>query len=192
MEYMIKNYFLEAASLSESMTNHITNIYNVANILTEQLGKGNKILVCGNGGSATQSSHMVGELLGRFEKTRNGIPCISLSSDSAFTTAWSNDFDYDTLFERGVSSYGRIGDVLIALSTSGRSSNVYRALKKAREMGISTVSLLGRDGGDIAKSRISDISIIVPHENTAHIQEVHLMIIHVLCKIIEDRLFRNE
>lgn len=192
MEQMIKQYFLEAASISEKMTAYASKICDIADLVIKRLKEGNKILICGNGGSATQSSHMVGELLGRFEKSRNGIPCLSLSSDAAFTTAWANDYDYESLFERGVSSYGKRGDVLIALSTSGCSVNVKRALKMAKTSGISTVSLLGRDGGEIEKEGISDLSIVVPHNNTAHIQEAHLMIIHVLCKIIEEKLFANE
>lgn len=191
MEHMVKRYFLESASVSEKMTAFSAKIMDIAELLVKRLNGGNKILVCGNGGSSSQSSHMVGELLGRFERERKGIPCLSLSSDTAFTTAWANDYDYASLFERGVASYGCKGDVLIALSTSGQSTNIKRALKRARELQISTISLLGKDGGEIEKSGISDMSIVVPHENTAHIQEAHLMIIHVLCKIVEDRLFAN-
>lgn len=192
MEQLIRNYFLEAASIAEEMTTYNSEIGNIAVRMTKQLKDGKKILVCGNGGSASQSSHLVGELVGRFEKTRSGISCISLAGDNAFTTAWANDYDYESLFERALSCYGVKGDVLIALSTSGNSRNVSRALDRAREMGIVSVALLGKDGGDVVKQKKADYYIVVPHHSTAHIQEIHLMIIHIICKALEESLFTNE
>jgi len=192
MEQMVNDYFLGAARIAKEMTAWSPRIGNIVDLIVERLKDGKKILVCGNGGSAAQSSHLVGELVGRFERDRDGVPCISLSSDTAFNTAWANDYEYDSLFERGVSTYGAPGDVLIAITTSGNSNNVIRALKKAGGLGITTVALLGKDGGEVKKRELADHSIVVPHDNTAHIQEVHLMIIHIFCRLIEKRLFPDE
>lgn len=189
MEELIKTYLVESSDLARSMAGHTAKINAVVDAMVERLKSGNKLLVCGNGGSAAQSSHMVGELMCRFEKTRKTVPCISLSSDMAYTTAWVNDFNFETLFERGVEGYGKKGDVLIAITTSGNSKNVIKALRKARDHGLVTVALLGGDGGSVGKQNLADYPILVPHGNTAHIQEGHLFIIHIFCKLIEKRLF---
>jgi phosphoheptose isomerase len=149
---------------------------------------GNKILVCGNGGSATQASHFAGELLGRYAYNRPPLPAISLF-DLAATTAIANDYGYEEVFARLVMALGRKGDVLVALSTSGNSRNCERALEEARSRGIFAISLLGKDGGKMRD--LSDTALIVTQTETPHIQEEHLKIIHRLAGEIESAIFPN-
>lgn len=150
--------------------------------------QGKKILVCGNGGSAAESQHFAAELMGRFElPDRPGLPAISLTADTAFLTAWSNDFSFDDIFARQVQAIGRKGDVLLCISTSGNSPNIIRAMEAAREMQLTSIGLLGKDGGLAAA--LGDINIIVPASSTLRIQEVQLHVLHTLCKLVEQRLY---
>jgi phosphoheptose isomerase len=150
--------------------------------------QGKKILVCGNGGSAAESQHFAAELMGRFEiPNRPGLPAISLTADTALMTAWSNDFSFDDVFARQVQALGRKGDVLLCISTSGNSPNILRAMEAAREMQITCIALLGKDGGDAAA--LGDINIIVPSASTVRIQELQLHVLHTLCVLIEKRLY---
>lgn len=146
------------------------------------------IMICGNGGSATQSSHMMGELVGRFSFNRPALPAISLF-DLATTTAIGNDYGYDAIFSRFIEGLGKKSDILLCLSTSGNSKNCLAAIKSAKEKGIISISLLGKDGGEM--KNYSDISIIVPSDNTPLIQEIHLMIIHDMCDKIEKHFFQK-
>ena len=155
--------------------------------VVESIGNGGKILLCGNGGSAADSAHIAGELVGRFQKERNSLPAIALPIDSVSITAIANDYEYNDVFARQVEGLIRREDVLIGISTSGNSENVYRAIKKAKELGGTTIALLGRSGGKIKD--IADVVIIVPSDCTARIQESHILIGHILCEIAEDKLF---
>ena len=157
----------------------------VARVLVERLAAGNKVIAFGNGGSAAQASHLVGELLGRFKLTRQPLPAISLASDPGTVTCIGNDFGYDTLFERQVSALARTGDVCVGLTTSGSSENVRRGLAAAREQGVITVALTGAAGLINAEA---DHVLAVPSDVTAHIQEVHLMLLHVWCVHIDAEL----
>ncbi len=147
------------------------------------LNAGGKLICFGNGGSASQASHMVGELIGRYKSNRRALPAVSLASDPAAVTCISNDFGYDALFERQTQALANRGDVALGLTTSGRSENVLRALAAARKNGAVTIALCGDKGlmrGD------ADYVLRVPSGITAHIQEVHLMILHTMCVVIEE------
>ncbi|PST82802.1 phosphoheptose isomerase [Pedobacter yulinensis] len=163
-------------------------VAEAAAIMSSCLRKGRKILVCGNGGSAAESQHLAAELVGRFEiPERRGLPVISLTADTSILTAWGNDFGFDRVFERQVEAYGQEGDVLIVLSTSGRSENILRAMRAATAAGMQNIAMLGKDGGAAAK--LADISLIVPSESTQRIQELHLHLVHLLCTLVEKHLF---
>lgn len=162
-----------------------------AALLVTCFRKKNKVLICGNGGSAAESQHLAAELIGRFELSeREALPAISLTSDNAVITAWSNDFSFDEIFSRQVEALGRKGDVLFCFSTSGESVNVLNAIKKAREKGMMCIGLTGKGGGDIAL--YSDVSLVVPSNNTPRIQELHLHVLHTLCSLLEESLFAKK
>ena len=151
------------------------------------LSSGKKILCCGNGGSAAESGHLATELLCRLDKDRRALPAVNLSGDPAFLTATANDYTFDEVFARQVTGLGQPGDVLVAFTTSGHSPNVLRALQAAREKGVCSIALLGRDGGQAVA--LADIALVVPVPSTMHIQEAHQVLLHILCVQIEDLLF---
>lgn len=159
-------------------------IAQAAQILIEALESGKKILACGNGGSAAQAQHFIAELIVRFETERRALPGISLTTDTSNLTAGANDYGYDTVFARQLEALGQEGDVLVGLTTSGNSPNVVEAIKVAQEKGMKTIILNGKDGGTIADMQTT-VNLIVPHTRTAHIQEVHIAIIHILCALID-------
>jgi D-inositol-3-phosphate glycosyltransferase len=163
-------------------------ILEAADVLTTCFSRGGKILVCGNGGSAADAQHFAGEFVGRFKLSgRPGLPALALSADSAVVTAWSNDVGFETIFSRQVEAFGRPGDVLVAISTSGRSANVVQAMRRAGERGLRRVAILGRDGGLVRAA--ADVAIVVPSADTQRIQEVQALLLHVLCELVEERLF---
>ena len=150
--------------------------------------KGNKVLICGCGGSAADSQHFAAELRGRFERERRALPAVALTTDTSALTALANDYGFDIVFERQIEALGRRGDVLVAISTSGRSPSVLKAVRRARKMGIRTVGLTGKDGGKLAAS--ADLALVMPAFNTARIQECHICVIHILCDIVERAISR--
>ena len=154
-----------------------------AKIFGDTLKNGNTIFWCGNGGSASESSHLAVELIGRFKKNRNPLSSISLNSDSTAITCIANDFGYEYIYSRQLEGLAKSGDLLIALSTSGKSKNIINALKTARTKGVTTISLLGKGGGE-AKNE-SDHSITIKSDETARIQELHLLIGHTFCEFAE-------
>lgn len=161
----------------------------VARALVEALGAGHKVIAFGNGGSAAQASHLVGELLGRFKMTRQPFPAVALASDSGTVTCITNDFGYEVLFERQVEALTQKGDIAFGFTTSGRSENVKRGLAKARARGAVTVAVTGAAGiigGE------ADHVLAVPSDVTAHIQEVHLMLLHVWCIYVDEKLGRAQ
>jgi len=162
-------------------------IEQAARLMIEALKKGNKVMFCGNGGSAADAQHLAGELVGRFLKERKALPGIALSTDSSILTCLSNDYSFDIVFARQVEALAQPGDIVFGLSTSGNSKNVLEAFKKAKEKKCLTIGLLGNDGGQIAK--FSDVAITVPSKETPRVQESHIMIGHILCALIEDELF---
>jgi D-sedoheptulose 7-phosphate isomerase len=155
-------------------------------ILEAGLRRGGKVMMFGNGGSAADAQHIAAEMLIRYKSDRPAMSAIALTTDSSALTACGNDFGFDSLFERQIAGLGRAHDVAIGLSTSGKSANVLKGLRRAREMGLSTVGLTGASGGEMAG--LCDAVIMVPSTVTARIQEMHIMIGHALCKTLEQRL----
>jgi D-sedoheptulose 7-phosphate isomerase len=156
-------------------------------MLSVSLKSGGKILVCGNGGSAADAAHFATELLCRFEKDRPSLAGIALANDGSFLTATANDYDFSRVFSRQVEGLGNSGDVLVGITTSGNSPNVIEALKTAKEKGLKTLSMLGRDGGKAAG--MADVELIVPNQSTARVQEAQQVLIHLLCSGIEREMF---
>jgi D-sedoheptulose 7-phosphate isomerase len=150
------------------------------------LESGNKVLLYGNGGSAADAQHIAAELVGRFQRDRHPLAAIALTTDTSILTSIGNDYGYNQVFERQVRALGRRGDVAIAISTSGNSPNVLLATAAAGEMGLVTVGLTGSDGGKLA--RLVDHHLNVPHKSTARVQEVHIMIGHLLCELVDHNL----
>lgn len=161
-------------------------IASFVKVMSNALINGFTIFWCGNGGSAADSQHLAAELVGRFQKDRRPLRSLALTTDTSIITSVSNDYSYDDTFSRQVEALSRPGDVLIGISTSGRSENVLRALKTARSLGVKTLGLLGKDGG--AARSLVDQSIVIPSESTARIQEAHILIGHILCDLIEREL----
>ena len=147
---------------------------------------GNKILIAGNGGSAADAQHFAAEIVGRYKKERKGYPAIALTTDTSILTAIANDYNFDVIFERQVEALGEKGDIFFALSTSGNSKNVIEGLKKAHAVGLTTVALSGRGGGKA--SALADVSIVIPSDETARIQEAHIMLVHIICEEVEKDL----
>ncbi|MER2604127.1 MAG: phosphoheptose isomerase [Candidatus Competibacter phosphatis] len=168
-------------------------IVQAAELLAERLRQGNKILVCGNGGSAADAQHFAAELVNRFEIERPGLAAIALTTDSSALTSIANDYAFEQIFARQVRALGRPGDVLLAISTSGHSPNVLVAIDAARELGMATLALTGRDGGRMAEQLgDGDIEIRAVAPATARIQETHILIIHCLCDLVDWLLFGKE
>lgn len=162
----------------------LNSIEQTADLVIDTLKRGGKILLCGNGGSASDALHIAGELAGRFQMERGALPAIALNADISTLTAVANDYGYDRVFERSVEGLMRETDTLIGISTSGNSENIYLAVKKAKEIGGQTAAFLGRDGGKI--KNIADLAIVVPGDCTARIQEAHIMIGHIICELVEE------
>jgi len=162
-------------------------IEKAAVIMIEALKKGNKIMFFGNGGSAADAQHLAGELIGRFLKERRSLPAIALTTDSSILTCLANDYSFDIVFARQIEGLAKAGDIAFGISTSGNSKNVIEGLKKAKALGCKTIGLLGGNGGQIASQ--VDISLTVPGKSTPHIQESHITIGHILCRLIEEALF---
>ena len=178
---------IEAATESlRALSSLEPQMAQAADMIDQCLRAGNKLLVCGNGGSAADASHFATELVVRFARDRRALPAICLTSDSGILTAAGNDYGFDEVFARQVAAFGVPGDVLICLTTSGTSRNVIRALEEAKARKLRTIAFLGRDGG--SSTGIADIDLLVKSDSTARIQEAHQVLLHVLCEIIEGRL----
>lgn len=170
--------------IEEKLTDRIAAAVDV---LVSGIKDGKKILIMGNGGSAADSQHFAAEIVGRFKKERRGLPAIALSTDSSILTAVGNDYGFDEIFKRQVEALANDGDIVCGISTSGKSINVLNALQLAKEMNCKTIALLGGDGGKIQE--IVDIDLTVPSHDTPRIQEGHITIIHILCDLLEKKLF---
>tara|TARA_B100000989_G_C19514772_1_gene461034 strand:- start:1124 stop:1702 length:579 start_codon:yes stop_codon:yes gene_type:complete len=185
---IISSHIQEHKKVLNSVNDEIIRkIEDISNILVNSLSKGNTIFWCGNGGSAGDSQHLAAELIGRYKNDRKPLKSIALTTDSSAITCISNDYSYEKVFERQIEGLGIKGDVLIGISTSGNSMNVVNALKKCSEIGVTSICLLGKDGG-LAKS-IADHSIIIESNSTARIQEMHIMIGQIFCDLVEHGLF---
>ena len=181
--------FRESVALKQTSEALIPTIVAAGRTVTSCLLNDGKILSCGNGGSAADAQHFSGEMLGRFEMERPGLPAVALTTDTSVLTAIANDYQYADIFSRQVRALGQTGDVLLAISTSGNSENVLRAVNTAHERGLRVVALTGGDGGTIAQALDpEDIEIRVPAQRTARIQEVHILIIHSLCDVVDAEL----
>jgi D-sedoheptulose 7-phosphate isomerase len=168
-------------------------IARAAEVMTNCLFADGRILACGNGGSAADAQHFAAEMVGRFERERPELPAIALTVDTSILTAVGNDYSFDQVFAKQVRALGRKGDVLLAFSTSGNSGNVIAAVDAAREREMHVVALTGRGGGRIgALLGDGDVHVCVPHDRTAHIQEVHLTVLHCLCDAIDRTLLGDE
>jgi D-sedoheptulose 7-phosphate isomerase len=164
-------------------------ISEAANLIVSRLLEGNKILSCGNGGSAGDAQHFSSEMLNRFERERPGLPAIALTTDSSILTSIANDYDYSLVFSRQIEALGQPQDILLAISTSGNSANVNYAVQTAHERDLQVVALTGRDGGELGKLLAhDDVELRVPSDVTARIQETHLLIIHCLCDLVDQQL----
>ena len=166
-------------------------ILAAAGIVATALGRGNKLMLCGNGGSAADCQHIAAEFVNVLDKNfpRPPLAAVALTTDTSFLTAAANDFGFDSVFERQVEGLGKPGDALVAITTSGRSPNVLRAARRARELDIAVIGLTGADGGDLAA--VSAPCIVVPAANTQHIQEAHIVIGHALCDLVQEALFER-
>jgi phosphoheptose isomerase len=184
------NKDMVAATLGETIALHErvrqadpSPVVDAAAAIVASLGAGGKLLVFGNGGSAADAQHVAAELVGRFQHERVALAAVALTTDTSVLTSIGNDYDFDRIFARQIEALGRQGDVAFAISTSGGSPNVLAALAAARRLGLRTIALTGRDGGEAG--RASEIHINVPAESTARVQEVHRTLLHIICELVE-------
>lgn len=186
MSELFKSNLRDQIGLLQRLDVLASSVDEAGDLLAQTLVSGGKLMFCGNGGSAADSQHLAAELTGRFIKDRRPLAAMALSTCTSSLTCIGNDYSFDEVFARQVRGLGRQGDVLIGISTSGNSKNVIRAVEEAKDMGIRVVGLLGRDGGALAA--MCDISLVVPSQVTARIQESHILIGHTLCGLIEQRM----
>jgi phosphoheptose isomerase len=182
----LKRAVAAAKETLQSLVDLDAPVAKAADLIEECLRAGNKLLVCGNGGSAADASHFATELVVRFVKDRPAYPAICLAGDGGLLTAAGNDYGFDEVFARQVAAFGRAGDVLICLTTSGKSKNVERALQEAKARQLKTITFLGRDGGSTLG--MADVDLLVHGDSTARIQEAHQLLLHVLCETVESQL----
>jgi len=183
-DMILKEFEAHKSTIEKSIDTLIPQVAKVSQLIIETLKSGHKILICGNGGSASDAQHIAAELTGRYKSERRGLPGIALNTDTSALTAIANDYGYDRVFDRQVEALANEGDLLIGISTSGNSANVISALRTAREMGCKCLGLSGRDGG--AMNEVCDLNIVVPSDDTPRIQEMHILIGHTLCQAVDD------
>ncbi|MDT9547678.1 MAG: D-sedoheptulose 7-phosphate isomerase [Chlorobium phaeovibrioides] len=181
---IIQNSIFEHQCVIIEIAKQVSEIEAIGKCLLDVLLRGNKILICGNGGSAADAQHFAAELTGRFETERRPLPGLALTTDTSALTAIGNDYGFDEIFVRQLRALGVPGDLLIAISTSGNSRSVISAVNEAKAIGMTTVGFLGRDGGKIAL--ITDLNFVVPSSSTARIQEGHILLVHLLCQLIDE------
>jgi D-sedoheptulose 7-phosphate isomerase len=190
MQSIIKHEFNEHIKVSIETSKSIEkSIEKAVNLCIDSLNEGNKILIFGNGGSAADAQHIAAELVGRYKTERKGLSAIALTTDTSVITSIANDFGYINVFDRQVEALANAGDVLIGISTGGESANVLSALKLANDFDCKTIGLSGKGGGEF--NSICDVNIIVPSEDTPRIQEMHIVIGHTLCHLIEQSIFKT-
>jgi len=187
------NFDASVAAKQQTLESAAPAIAEAARRITHALLGGHKLLACGNGGSAADAQHFVSEMVNRFELERPGLPALALSPDSATLTSIANDYDFSEVFAKPVRALGQAGDLLLAITTSGNSANVLRAVQAAHERGLGVIALTGRDGGALpALLRDEDLEIRVPAQATARVQEVHILVIHCLCDLTDRQLLGQE
>lgn len=177
----------EARTVFDELLTFEEKLGEAAHLCVKTIEAGNKILICGNGGSACEAQHLAGELAGRYKRERRALPAIALNTDGAVMTCIGNDYSFDQVFSRQIEAFGRPGDLLIVFTTSGNSPNILRALSAGRELGIGAVAFLGRGGGKAVCE--AGLCFVVPHTDTARIQEAHQLLLHCLVDEMEARLF---
>lgn len=188
MKQLIKEQLLASSRLKELMAEALCDkMEEAVRMLALAYRSGNKVLVCGNGGSAADAQHMAGELVGRFKLERRSLPCLALTTDTSILTAVANDYAYDRVFARQVEGLAESGDIILGISTSGNSENVVAALAAGRKIGAKTIALSGRGGGRLNEA--ADLNLVVPSDDTPRIQEGHITLIHILCDLLEKELF---
>lgn len=186
---MIQEHIREASDLKQALLadeEFISSLGKAIDCLCDCFRGGRKILIAGNGGSAADAQHFASEFVGRYKKERRAYPAIALTTDTSAITAWSNDYSFETLFARKVEAFGQPGDVFIGISTSGNSKNIIEAMRKAKDMNLTTVAFLGKGGGMLKGT--ADVEIMVPSHNTPRVQESHIMAIHIICEEVEKKL----
>jgi D-sedoheptulose 7-phosphate isomerase len=176
----------EHAAVCRSLSKLGDRVAAASDVIARALAKGNKLMLCGNGGSAADSQHLAAEFTGRFVKDRRPLAALALTTDSSALTCIANDYEFGEVFARQLRGIGREGDVLLAISTSGNSKNVIRAVEEAKALSVVTIGLLGNGGGRLVSD--CDLSIVVPSATTARVQEAHILVGHALCAMVEERL----
>lgn len=186
----VREILLESADVKRALAEDAgPAIAAAASLVAETFARGGKLLLFGNGGSAADAQHLAGELTGRFRRERDALPAIALTANTSDLTAIGNDYAFDRIFSRLVAAYGREGDAVLAISTSGNSPNVLEAVREARQRGLRSIGLTGRGGGKLAPA--VDVAIVVPSADTQRIQESHIAVGHVLCELVEEALFAS-
>ncbi|MEO5694919.1 MAG: phosphoheptose isomerase [Usitatibacter sp.] len=187
----LKQHFEEGIELRRRMAETMpAEILRAGTALAEALKAGRKALACGNGGSAADCQHFAAEIVGRFERERPGMPAVALTVDTSAITAIANDYDWDHVFSRQLEALAQPGDVLLAISTSGNSRNVLETIKAAHAKGVTVIALTGRDGGAMGKMlRPGDFHLNVAHPRTMRVQEIHLLVIHCLCEVVDNLIY---
>lgn len=184
----VENHLRQSAETTMKLLGQVDTIEEIVRLWSNALRCGCKVLFCGNGGSAADCQHLAGELAGRFQMERQPLPALSLASDTAILTAVGNDYGFEHVFERLVAAHGRHGDILVAISTSGQSGNIIRAVEKAKEMGLKVVAFTGECG---RLKDMADVALCVPSSSTPRIQEAYMVAGHVICGLVEDSLFHG-
>jgi D-sedoheptulose 7-phosphate isomerase len=194
LEQRIEQHFIDSADLKYQAAQVLSKpIAAAVAAILASVTSGGKVLACGNGGSAADAQHFAAEFVGRFERERPELGAIALTTDSSIITAIANDYSYDHIFSKQVRALGQAGDVLLAITTSGNSSNVLAAIQAAHEREMTVVALTGKGGGKMGQAlRETDVHICVPHERTARIQEVHLLTIHCICDGVDTQLLGDQ
>lgn len=193
MKDLIKARIQDSISVKNRLLKNeqlLTMVEKLADEIVKTIESEHKLIICGNGGSASDALHFAGEIVGRFQKERKAWSAVVLNADVATMTAIANDYGYDNIFSRQAQGHCNSGDVFIGISTSGNSENVYRAIKVAKEKGCITAALLGNDGGKIKNA--VDFPLVVPCDITARVQEIHILLIHTICEIVEEKLDANK
>ena len=187
MREIVDNEFRSHLETIKAVTNNLEDdLIKASELVVSTLNNRNKVFFCGNGGSAADAQHIAAELTGRYKIERRGLPGIALTTDTSALTAIGNDYGYDRVFDRQVEALANRGDLLVGISTSGNSQNVINAFNIAKELGCPTVGLSGRDGGKF--NGACDLNVIVPSDNTPRIQEMHILIGHIICQIVDDKV----
>ena len=194
LEQRIQQHFIDSADLKYQSAQSLSKpIAGAVQAMLACVTSGGKVLACGNGGSAADAQHFAAEFIGRFERERPELAALALTTDSSILTAIANDYDFERIFSKQVRGLGQAGDVLLALSTSGNSANVLAAIEAAHEREMTVVALTGRGGGKITQLlRETDVHICVPHDRTARIQEVHLLVLHCICDGVDTQLLGEQ